>query len=858
MPDNTSNRVLKRWEYVALAVATGVACLLFASTGVWIDLNSAKLNFQQQADTVQSDLAQRVRAAHGIADAVVAFHYASEDVRPHELATMSRELLRSYEHIRLVLRLAAVPAAGRNAFEGGLRDNGFPQFHISERDPQRRFVAAGKRETYLAVESLAPLEPRHAGLLGYDFASDPAMANAIRRAVDTAAVAAEVVPSLLHDGLDYVAFKAVYRGNSPPNSVAARRAQLRYVIAVVVGARTLLASDVVAPHFRVSLHHMTAGGRGHEISLLNETADAPTDIVATLLPAFRLLRALRIDGETFALGVTSHPHSRDLRLWLLALLVLLPGVAGVLMATVLRIRRLGIHELREREHQLRQIIDLVPHMIYAKDREGNILLANLAVAETYGVSIEDLVGNPPPTTIMDEFDLQMSQEDDDEVLRNGKPVTGVDELIVHATKGSRHLETTKIPFATAELDELGVLAVSIDMTEQRRAAQALLENEERFRDYAEVTSDWFWAMDAALRFTYLSDRFEDLTGVPPDRVIGKTREQLLERSHIDDQMRGHLEDLEARRPFRAFRYSFSTPDGKPCWFSTSGKPIYDADGVFIGYRGTGSEITAEIEAQLTLEEAKDAAERANKGKSEFLANMSHELLTPLNAVIGFSDLIKEQALGAVGNDDYVEYATHINESGARLLALINDVLDLAKIEAGRLPLMESEVELSDMLTMCGEAGRVDAENAGQTFSLDLQPGLPLIIADERKLRQVISNLLANAIKFTPEGGTIGLSAAVDDRGVAIRVSDNGIGMSEEEVAVAMQAFRQVDGALSRKFEGSGLGLPLSKALVGLHDGELTVDSLAGVSTTVTIALPASRIVAHSALVIDSVASTAVR
>jgi two-component system, cell cycle sensor histidine kinase PleC len=248
-----------------------------------------------------------------------------------------------------------------------------------------------------------------------------------------------------------------------------------------------------------------------------------------------------------------------------------------------------------------------------------------------------------------------------------------------------------------------------------------------------------------------------------------------------------------------------------------------------------------------LEVARFAAEESSRVKSQFLANMSHELRTPLNAIIGFSEIIRDGRLGPV-SARYRDYAHDIHSSGDHLLRLINDVLDLAKVEAGRLELREEELELKKLFEDCRRL-IMDRLTAGQLkFALRLPPNPPRLLGDELRLKQIVLNLLSNAVKFTQVSGRITLSAATAaGGGIAIVVSDTGIGMEPHDIPLALAPFRQLDGALARRFEGTGLGLPLARRLVELHGGVLTIASTKGHGTVVTVSLPARRVLPRAPL-----------
>ena len=258
---------------------------------------------------------------------------------------------------------------------------------------------------------------------------------------------------------------------------------------------------------------------------------------------------------------------------------------------------------------------------------------------------------------------------------------------------------------------------------------------------------------------------------------------------------------------------------------------------------TNAEMTARTRA---LERARRELERASQSKSQFLANMSHELRTPLNAIIGFSELMIGGVFGPVGDQRYAEYANDIHASGHHLLAVINDVLDMARFEAGRLELSEEWIDLHHVATDSTRLVQPRADRAGVEVTAEVDEGDVVLLADATKLRQVLVNLLSNAIKFTPPEGRVSLHTSVDDAGLAIEIADTGIGIPANKLDEVLQPFRQVDGGLDRKHEGAGLGLPLSKGLVELHGGTLAIESAEGQGTTVRVRLPAERLAVDAA------------
>ncbi len=247
------------------------------------------------------------------------------------------------------------------------------------------------------------------------------------------------------------------------------------------------------------------------------------------------------------------------------------------------------------------------------------------------------------------------------------------------------------------------------------------------------------------------------------------------------------------------------------------------------HRARVAEHSAQIEADL-----------ANKVKSEFVANMSHELRTPLNTVIGFSKILGEYDKRQIDDRQVIEYANLIHGAAEQLLTVINGILDISKIHSGRFDIELQAVSVDELLRECLEDFREQATSASISLSLQIDPDLPSIYGDQRKLKQAFGQLLDNAIKFTTDAGEVVVSAALADDGtVAISVRDTGVGMTGEEVRVALSMFGQVDGGRTRWREGVGLGLPVAKALFDLHDGKIEIRSAKSVGTVVTVNLPSS-------------------
>lgn len=372
--------------------------------------------------------------------------------------------------------------------------------------------------------------------------------------------------------------------------------------------------------------------------------------------------------------------------------------------------------------------------------------------------------------------------------------------------------------------------------ERMRLECDLRRSHARFEDLARSSSDWFWEMDSELRYTWFSER-ADLAGLNLPARIGRRSAEILATIIPPDRLAAHLDDLTNRRPFRNLEYTFTQPDGRPLHLRINGVPVFDHDGRFTGYRGTGSDITALKQAELERDESRRAAERANQAKSVFLANMSHELRSPLNAILGFAEIIMGEMMGPVGTPRYREYAGDIHSSGAHLLELINDILDVSKIEAGKWILAPEPLDLRSLTAECLHLVEGRAKENRLALGAEVAATLPPLVADRRAAKQCLLNLLTNAVKFTPAGGNVAIVAKETPDATLLIVRDSGIGIPASEMPRLLRPFEQVDCNLTRKLTGTGLGLSLTKSLVDMHGGTLSIVSREGAGTEVTLSFP---------------------
>ncbi len=389
------------------------------------------------------------------------------------------------------------------------------------------------------------------------------------------------------------------------------------------------------------------------------------------------------------------------------------------------------------------------------------------------------------------------------------------------------------------------------------------ESHQRFQDFLNATSDWLWETDDASRILFISERITEVIGKPASLLAGKTLFEICDA--VSNGAGETIHDaMDARRPFRNLVVDIRDAEGQIRRCHLSGMPVFDKDTErFTGFRGTGSDATARYRAEdtarksqkrlestleelhnnnLQLEMALAQAKASTHAKTQILANMSHELRTPLNAIIGFSEMLEGEMLGALGNKRYKEYARNILVSGHHLLSIITDILNMAKLESGKLELKEAKVDVALTVEACRQLMADRAEGAGVELATFAAEDPPALWGDERLVKQMLLNLMSNAVKFTPEGGRITVAVTpLDDGRLALSVEDTGIGIAPEDLDKVMSEFGQVDSAFARDHDGTGLGLPLVKAMIELHGGTFEFESAPGVGTTATLIFPAERL-----------------
>ncbi len=401
----------------------------------------------------------------------------------------------------------------------------------------------------------------------------------------------------------------------------------------------------------------------------------------------------------------------------------------------------------------------------------------------------------------------------------------------------------RLPGAGSGTGAASYVSVFSDITIRKRAQLRLRHAETKYRQIFDNVHEGIIQVTPEGRILSVNRAGASVFGyAAPEQMLREVsnagRQLYLQQSRRRDLG----EQLDRSGYVRDFRSQMRRRDGSVIWVSQTLRRVVDERGQTVMVEGTFRDVSSQRRAEEALMQAKEQAEAANRAKSDFLANMSHELRTPLNAILGFSQILSDGLLGPLGNPKYTEYCRDILASGRHLLALINDILDMAKVEAGKMALDEEWFCLDESLDAALLLVRERAHDNDIVISKALPAQPPTLWGDSRRLRQVWINLLSNAVKFTPPGGRVNVDVSVDEENcVSIAVSDTGIGIAATDIERVLQPFAQVANALSRSHEGTGLGLALTRSLVELHGGRLAIDSEVGIGTTVTVTLPADRL-----------------
>ena len=530
-------------------------------------------------------------------------------------------------------------------------------------------------------------------------------------------------------------------------------------------------------------------------------------------------------------------------------------------------RKMAEEKLARSEALLKGVTNNTPAVIYIKDREGRYILVNRQFESLFHSSNEQTRGRTDADIFPEEI-ARAFRKNDQEVLRTLKPLE-VEEVVPQDGENHTYL-SIKFPLLGKQGEVSGVCGISTDITARKRMeedlalSRATLEtkvrertreletSEKRFKDFAEIGSDWFWETGPDHCFKKVSKTVVALTNADLDKLYTSGRRELAHPEDIKEnpeKWAAHYEDLDAHREFKDFEYRHIAPNGRLMHIRVSGRPFFAEDGDFLGYRGVGADVTIEKQSEAALREAKRQADEANLAKSEFLSRMSHELRTPLNGILGFAQLLeldKDENL----TEEQVRFINDIRKSGDHLLELINEVLDLARIESGGLEIKLEPLDPAEVMNECLDMIRPLAEKTG----IHIGNALPMVqeagsqgsnphdgggvISDRVRLKQIFVNLVSNAIKYNRVNGTVTLRYEEAPSGfMRISVADTGAGIANEDLNEIFQPFTRLKG--NGSVEGTGVGLSVTQKLVELLGGDVGVKSTVGEGSVFWVDIPSN-------------------
>ncbi len=499
------------------------------------------------------------------------------------------------------------------------------------------------------------------------------------------------------------------------------------------------------------------------------------------------------------------------------------------------------HVLRKAERENKAIINAISDVIFEISLSGDILFLNDAWQRLTSIPAQQSLGK-------NMFDLIHPKDQEEQKKAVSQMIKGLRTgyrvmTSIRTFEGKyRAVEMTISMIRMDENRSMRVVGSFTDIDERQRAEWALTEAERKYRSIWENSAHGIYQVTQDGQIISANPAMARIFGYEsPEAMMREVRNSHLELFLNPNERMKKLRALESDHAQDVLEYSAIRKNGEKFWIQETIRPVFDEQGSMVYFESGIEDITKRKDAESQLQDAKRESDIANRAKSEFLANMSHELRTPLNSIIGFSEIIRNEVFGQIEPRSYWEYARDIHESGKHLLSIINQILDISRIDAGDRELREARLDMKKLVGTTIDLMLPKIKEAGLFLPEPDLSSLPNLIGEEVAIRQMLTNILSNSIKFTPEGGHITVSGEVDDQGeLRLSVTDTGIGLDEFEIERVTSRFGSIDGRLSKSAYGLGLGLSLVHSLMRLHEGRVEIISQKGIGTTVTLVFPRKR------------------
>lgn len=500
------------------------------------------------------------------------------------------------------------------------------------------------------------------------------------------------------------------------------------------------------------------------------------------------------------------------------------------------------HVLRKAERENKAIINAISEVIFEISLSGEILFLNDSWEKLTGYKVAQSIGRNMFEIIhpKDEPEQRKAVSQLIKGLRPGYRVnTSVREM-----NGKYH--SVEMAVSMIRMDEnrnMRVVGSFSDTEEHERAEWALGEAERKYKTIWENSASGIYQVTLDGQLLSANPAMASIFGFDHAEIMLREVKNAHNELYVSPSDRLRIvKAIDPNAVQEVFEFESFRRDGSKIWVQEIIRPVLDEHDTLVYFEGSVEDITKRKDAEMQLQEAKKSSDMANRAKSEFLANMSHELRTPLNSIIGFSEIIRNQVFGQIEPQSYWEYARDIHESGKHLLSIINQILDISKIDAGERELKESRIDMKKLVQGTIDMQMQKVRDAGLTMVDTDYSQMPMLIGEDVAIRQILTNIISNSIKFTPEGGRISLSGEIDEnQNFRLSVTDTGIGLDANEVKRVTSKFGVTDGRFSKSTSGIGLGLSLVQSLMRLHGGEVEIFSQKGIGTTVVLTFPKTRI-----------------
>lgn len=497
-------------------------------------------------------------------------------------------------------------------------------------------------------------------------------------------------------------------------------------------------------------------------------------------------------------------------------------------------------DLEKAKKDSKTIIDSVNDIIFETDVLGKMIFLNSAWKKISGFDVDQSLGQNI-FSVLHPQDQEKQRKDFHSFLSGQKS----------AYRSFARLRTSEGSFRAVELslsmtrqdaeNNVRVVGTMTDVEERRRTERALSEAEKKYRTIVDNAAGGIFQITPEGIYLSANPALARILGYTDSHELLRSIKNANDDVYFNSKERQFfLKELENTGSIHNYETQIIKKNGERIWVNENIRVVKDETGHTLYYEGSLEDITQRKQAEIALRQEKIHSDLANRSKSEFLSNMSHELRTPLNSIIGFSEIIRSETFGPVGQNVYKEYANDIFQSGKKLLGILSEILEIAKIEAGERYLNEQILDIKNIVKNC--LGILDSKaKAGDITINNFLKDPPQLVAEELAIKQIFLSLLSNAIKFTPPGGCVTITNESDSDGsLRISISDTGVGLDAAEMEKALSPFGQTNSTLSRPKGGTGLGLTLAQALIKMHDGKLEFVSQKGIGTTATIILPADR------------------